>query len=55
MNAETVRRLSSEQIARMIENIAREIAGLQADQRVLIQERERRTEAKWPQRATKSP
>jgi hypothetical protein len=53
MNADTVRRLSSEQIARMLDNIAREIAALQADQRVLLEERERRASAKWPQRATK--
>jgi len=55
MNAETARRLSSEQIQRMLDNISREIAGLQAEQRVLIEERDRRTEARWPRRATKSP
>jgi hypothetical protein len=55
MNRQTVMRMSTEQIQRAIDNIAREIESLLADQRVLIQERERRMEAKWPQRATKSP
>jgi hypothetical protein len=54
MNAQTVMRMSTEQIQRALDNIAREIESLLADQRVLMAERERRTEARWPQRATKS-
>jgi hypothetical protein len=55
MNPEMAARMSTEQINRALDNIARELDALLADQRVLMKERERRTEAKWPQRATKSP
>jgi hypothetical protein len=54
MKPETVCRLSSEQIARALEQHRPRLDALLADQRV--EERERRMGAKWPwpRRATKS-
>jgi len=48
MTPQTARRLSSDQINRALENIAREIDALQADQIVLMTERDERMEAMRP-------
>jgi hypothetical protein len=55
MKPEMAARMSTEQINRALDNIARELDALLADQRVLIHERERRASAKWPRGSIKSP
>jgi hypothetical protein len=48
MNPDIARRMSSEQINRALDNIARELEVLREDQRVLINERDRRMSAMRP-------
>jgi hypothetical protein len=55
MKPEIACRMSTEQINRALDNIARELDALLADQRVLIHERERRMGAIRRNGATKSP
>jgi hypothetical protein len=49
MNPDIARRMSTEQIQRALDNIARELNALLEDQRVLTNERDQRMNARRPQ------